>query len=563
MMHAMERSAVNVYRSPSPDIEIPLVTVHGLIDGVVAITPDLVACIDALTGRTISYSDLGSEVDRVAGAFVARGLAKGERVAIMAPNSIEWLVVALGVMKSGGVVTGANPGCTVDELTHQLVDAEAVSVVTTTGLLDIVTTAIRSSATMRELIVLDATAETVWPSASDSMARAGFADLLRHDSPSSAVAVGLDDLCALPFSSGTTGRSKGVQLTHRTVVANICQVASLAPIEPADRVLAFLPFFHIMGFAVVALGGLATSATLVTLPGFEPHSFLSAIADHSVRTVFVVPPVANFLAATPLADDYDLSSLQTIGCGAAPLGGAVEEILTQRFGCQVRQGYGMTESSGCISYPRFADEPRPGASGALLPNTEGAVVDPETGESLPAGETGEVWFRGPQVFTGYLHNPEASSATIIDDGWVRTGDIGYFDADGFLYITDRLKELIKVKGFQVAPAELEALLFTHPGVADVAVIGRPDDRAGEVPVAYVVPTDAVTDPADIANWMNGEVSDYKRLGEVIMTDAIPKNPSGKILRRILRDADQARFEPNASARDAGRSAPAENPGECS
>ena len=301
--------------------------------------------------------------------------------------------------------------------------------------------------------------------------------------------------------------------------------------------------FHIMGFAVVALGGLAKGATLVTLPGFEPRSFLSAIHDYRVTTVFVVPPIANFLASHPMADEFDLSSLETVGCGAAPLGSATEAAIASRFGCLVAQGYGMTESSGCISYPVFSQDPRAGASGVLLPNTEGMIIEPSSGEALGAGATGEVWFRGPQVFTGYLNNPEATAHTINKEGWVLTGDLGHFDDDGFLHITDRLKELIKVKGFQVAPAELEALLHTHPDINDVAVIGRPDDRAGEVPVAYVVAVrDGVTANA-ITDWMAERVSDYKKLAEVVFTDAIPKNPSGKILRRMIRDTDALRHPP--------------------
>ena len=320
-------------------------------------------------------------------------------------------------------------------------------------------------------------------------------------------------------------------------MSNITQVASLAPFGEGDRTLAFLPMFHIFGFAVVSLCALTKGATLVVVPGFEPTTFLGAIQDHRVVMAFVVPPIANFLASHPIVDEFDLSSLETIGCGAAPLGAGTEERLTTRLGCTVAQGYGMTESSGVISYPDFAREVRPGSSGNLLPNTEAMIVDPATGAPLDVGATGELWVRGPQAFTGYLNNPEATANTINADGWVLTGDLGHLDADGFLFITDRLKELIKVKGFQVAPAELEALLLTHPDISDAAVIGRPDERSGEVPVAYIVPRSVDVDVKAISDWLADQVSDHKRLGAVVLTDEIPKNPSGKILRRVLRETD--------------------------
>lgn len=246
----------------------------------------------------------------------------------------------------------------------------------------------------------------------------------------------------------------------------------------------------------------------------------------------MVPPVAIFLATHPLVDDFEVSSIATLGCGAAPLGAETERTLRSRLGCQVAQGYGMTESSGCISYPQFDDIEATGSSGALLPNTEAIVVDVATGDAQPIGSTGEVWFRGPQVFAGYLGNAEATAATVDHGGWVHTGDLGHFDRSGYLHITDRLKELIKVKGFQVAPADLEALLLTHPHVADVAVIGRPDDRSGERPVAYVVGAPGI-DAGEVQAWVADRVSDYKQLADVVVTDAIPRNPSGKILRRML------------------------------
>lgn len=306
----------------------------------------------------------------------------------------------------------------------------------------------------------------------------------------------------------------------------------------ASPVLAFLPMFHIFGFTIITLCGLAAGAKLVTVPRFEPEPFLKAIAGFRVSHLFVVPPVMQFLAGHPMVDAHDLSSIEIIGCGAAPLGAALEKKVSERLKCKVAQGFGMTESSGCVTVSR-PDRIRPGSSGQLIPGTQARIVDPETGADVARGMPGELWFRGPQNFKGYLNKPNATAESITADGWVRTGDIGTFDADGYLSITDRLKELIKVKGFQVPPAELEALLLTHPLIADAAVIGRPDERAGELPVAYVVGRGGF-DGNGIKAWIAERVVEYKQLSDVVLCEAIPKNPSGKILRRVLRATDARR-----------------------
>ena len=510
---------MTVHRSHAPDIEIAAVTLSQLVAAAVGRFGDHQAVVEADTGRSLTYTELGVEIGRVAAGFRSRGMRSGDVVAIVAPNSIDWLVAGLGVITAGGAVTGANPAYVVEELAHQLRDSEARWVLAGEASIGLVTAAAAEAGSVDEVMALG--------------------EVPRSEVGGSPEPVDLDAVCALPYSSGTTGRSKGVRLTHRTLVANVSQVAAVAPVGEGDRVLAFLPLFHIMGFAVVALGALVKGATLVTLPAFEPEPFLDAISRYRVTNFFVVPPIANFLVSHPLVDEYDLSSVSTIGCGAAPLGVATEDALRARIGCAMAQGYGMTESSGCISYPAFADPAASGSSGGLLPNTEALVVDPETGARLGVGATGELWFRGPQVFAGYLNNAEATAETIDSEGWVHTGDIGHFDASGYLHITDRLKELIKVKGFQVAPAELEALLASHPDVLDAAVIGRPDERSGERPVAYVVGgPDA--DPAALIAWAAERTSAHKHLAEVVLVESIARNPSGKILRRTLREFDASR-----------------------
>lgn len=302
--------------------------------------------------------------------------------------------------------------------------------------------------------------------------------------------------------------------------------------------------FHAMGFSLTTLCTLAHGAKLVTLPRFEPQSFLSAIATHRVTDLIAVPPVMQFLAAHPLVDQFDLSSLRITGTGGAPMSAALEARVTQRLGCPCSQGYGMTEMTAAATLGLAPETRRPGSVGRLAPGVQLRIVDPGTGRDLGRGEQGELWVRTPARLSGYLNNPQATADLVTPDGWIRSGDLGLVDADGFVFITDRLEELIKVKGLQVAPAELEALLLTHPSVADVAVIGRPDERAGEVPVAYVV-FRGTPDPDALRAWLAERVAPHKQLADVVSIDAIPKNPSGKLLRRVLRAQDAARAGPSA------------------
>ncbi len=303
---------------------------------------------------------------------------------------------------------------------------------------------------------------------------------------------------------------------------------------PGDVTIAVLPFFHIYGMECLMNVVLANGAVSVTLPRFDLAAVLGLIEAHRVRHLYIVPPVVLALAKHPLVDQHDLSSLDLIISGAAPLGAELTRACAGRLGCEVAQGYGMTELSPVSHFSRRKGTP-PGASGELVANTEARIVDPETGRDADAGGEGELWIRGPQVMAGYLNNPEATARTLDAEGWLRTGDLARVDGEGNLWIVDRVKELIKVKGFQVAPAELEALLLGHPDIADCAVIGRPDEEAGEVPVAHVVrrPGSTLTD-AQVCEHVAGQVAHYKALRGVIFAETIPKSASGKILRRVLR-----------------------------
>jgi acyl-CoA synthetase (AMP-forming)/AMP-acid ligase II len=288
---------------------------------------------------------------------------------------------------------------------------------------------------------------------------------------------------------------------------------------------------------IIMMHGLMRGATIVTMPKFEFEPFLKVLSAWPITSAHIVPPIVVALGKHPLVDNYKFPHLKYIFSGAAPLGAELTEAVEKRLDIRIRQGYGMTEASPATHYT-VAGEERVGAVGKLMPSTEGRMIDPETGKDVPTGQAGEVWVRGPQVMKGYLNNPEATAKTVDADGWLHTGDIGVMDEDGYLTVVDRLKELIKVKGFQVAPAELESLLLKHPNIADCAVIPFPDEESGEVPKAIVVKREPLT-AEEVIEFLRPKVAHYKRLRHVAFVDAIPKSPSGKILRRILVDRERA------------------------
>ncbi len=346
------------------------------------------------------------------------------------------------------------------------------------------------------------------------------------------------DLVALPYSSGTTGFSKGVMLTHRNLVANLVQTSACLEISEDEKFMAFLPFFHIYGMTVIMNQGLYHGVTLVSMPRFELEPCLQAVQDHRVTRFFLVPPIVVLLAKHPAVDKYDLSSVKRAFSGAAPLDAETAQAASDRIGCRLTQGYGLTETSPVSHIVSDNEKAVPGSVGSTVPNTECKIADVASGTVLGRNEDGEIWIRGPQVMKGYLNNDAATRSSIDDDGFFHTGDIGHIDDHDRYFIVDRLKELIKYKGFQVAPAELEALLLSHQNIADVAVIGVLDEEGEEVPKAFVVFKEP-QDPNEIMEFVAARVAPHKKIRRVEVVDQIPKSPTGKILRRILRDREKA------------------------
>ena len=514
-----------VHPSPLPDEPLSSQPITGFVLERAGELADQEAVIDGPGEWSLTFGQLEQSVHTLAGGLAAGGFQRGDVAALIAPNSPWYPVVFHAVAVAGGAVTTVNPTYGADEIAYQLTDSGAKLVFAADGFAAPAREAMDHAGVGGDVVVID----------TDSPSEGVAMRSLVGDPITQVEVDPRHDVVVLPYSSGTTGLPKGVMLTHANLVNNIEQGRTSVASQASDVVLAVLPFFHIYGMQVLMNDQLHHGAKLVTMPRFDLGQALSLIERHQVTRFFAVPPIVLALAKHPGVADFDLSSLRQVLSGAAPLGAEVAEEASARIGCEVVQGYGMTQLSP-ITHATPPGNFKPGSVGLTVANTEARIVDPETGGDLPAGPEGELWIRGPQVMKGYLNNPEATAETIDQDGWLHTGDIARIDDDGHVYIVDRLKELIKVKGFQVAPAELEALLLDHPEITDAAVVGRPDDESGEVPLAFVVASpDSSLEEEAVKAFMAEHVATYKHLGEVRFTDAIPKSASGKILRRELRE----------------------------
>ena len=511
-----------IFKSQHADIDIPESDLTSVVLSRVDELGDKAALIDGPTGRSLSYLQLREQVNRLAAGLHRRGFRKGDVFAIFIPNVPEYAVVFLGVAAIGGVNTTVNSLYSCADLIHQFNDSGARFLLTIPDFLDRALPAAEACG-IEEIFVLGE-AEGITP----------FSELLDNDGHAPVVEIDPKaDLVALPYSSGTTGLSKGVMLTHENLISNMVLSCQSNPIDESDSAIGVLPFFHIYGMVLILNLSVYRGATLVTIPRFELEQFLQLVQDYKITNLNLVPPLVLALAKHPSVDNYDLSSVRIIGCGAAPLGEELEQACATRLNCLIYQGYGLTEVAGaCHISPAVASKQKPGTVGPVLPNTLARIIDTETGADLGPNERGEVWVCGPHIMVGYLNNTEATAASIDAECWYHTGDIGYADEDGYFYIVDRIKELIKYKGYQVAPAELEALLLSHSAIADAAVIPSPDEEAGEIPKAFVVLKQEIS-PEEIMKFVAEAVAPHKKIRKVEIVDEIPKSASGKILRRIL------------------------------
>lgn len=527
-----------MFRSPLPDVEIPNVSVYDfLFANLTDDDKDTVAIVDGTSGAETTYGALVAQIDAVAGALAARGIGVGDVVALHSPNVPAFAAVFHGILRSGATATTVNALYTAKDLANQLRDSGAKMLFTVSPLLPAAAGGAEEVGLAPEQVVVLDGAEGY----------ASLRDLILEGNPAPEVTFDpATHLAVLPYSSGTTALPKGVMLTHRNLVANVAQAESALEVAREDVVLAVLPFFHIYGMTVLLNLALRVRARLATMPKFDLPEFLRIIQDQKCTYAFIAPPIAVALAKHPLIDQYDLSSLKVVFSGAAPLDEGVANAVATRLNTRVRQGYGMTEMSPVSHLIPVGAEGIPlGTVGIVVPNCEALLLDPATGDEIDqpsegVSAAGELLVRGPNIMTGYLGNEQATRATLREDGFLHTGDIATVDSQGYFTIVDRLKELIKYKGYQVAPAELEALLLTHPEIADAAVIGVNDAEGEEVPKAFVVlqQGSGLTTEA-IEAFVAERVAPYKKVRAVEVVEAIPKSASGKILRKDLRAAERA------------------------
>ncbi|KAL8168079.1 hypothetical protein V2J09_009578 [Rumex salicifolius] len=527
----------HIFKSKLPEIEIPNhLPLHDYCFQHIADFASRPCIIHGPTGKIYTYADVELTSRRVAAGLHRRlGISKGDVIMLCLQNCPEFVFGFLGASYLGAISTTANPLCTPAEIEKQARASKAKVIVTMAAFKDkVMEYAVESG--VKVVVVDEAVPEGCL----------AFAELAAADEAEmpAGVEVFPDDVVALPYSSGTTGLPKGVMLTHKGLVTSVGQqVDGENPnlyFHKDDVVLCVLPLFHIYCLNSVLLCALRVGAAILIMPKFDIKSMMELVQRYRVTIAPFVPPIVLSLAKSPDIDSYDLSSVRIVMSGAAPMGKELEDTVRSKLpNAALGQGYGMTEAGPvlamCLAFAKEPMEVKSGACGTVVRNAEIKIVDPETGLSLPRNQAGEICIRGSQIMKGYLNDPEATSNTIDKEGWLHTGDIGFVDDNDEIFIVDRLKELIKYKGFQVAPAELEGLLINHPQISDAAVVGMKDEAAGEVPVAFIVKSNGTQiTQDDIKLYISKQVVFYKRINKVFFVDSIPKLPSGKILRKELR-----------------------------
>lgn len=514
-----------------PPLYYPEIPYHRLLKNSVQKYPNKEALI--FKGQSVSFLELDALSNSLGRAFAELGVRKGERVSLYMTNRAEYVMSFYAAAKIGAVVTPMNPSYKEGEVEHQLNDSEAVLMVTQESLYPIAIEAGKRAPALKNVIVIG------------KEKKEGahlFRELLRKSSAAELPDLHLNldaDMVALPYSSGTTGLPKGVILTHKNLVTNNIQMTSAGRLMEKDVPLIFLPFYHIYGTMLMG-GSIASGATMVIMESFDLEESLNAVEEYGVTLYYAVPPILLALSSYPDVGKRRLSSIRYLMVGAAPVVPEVVQRVQELTGLTVLQGYGLTEASPMTHLtPPYKGLIKLESAGLGVSDQEQKIVDVETGtKQLGVGEVGELIVKGPHVMKGYWKGPEETANT-IRDGWLFTGDIARLDEDGYIYIVDRKKEMIKYKGFSVAPAEIEAVIFEHPAVADCAVIGKQDPEAGEIPKALVVPKKGEhLSPQELMDFVAQRVAGYKKVREVELTDQIPKNPSGKILRRVLKDREQ-------------------------
>jgi long-chain acyl-CoA synthetase len=523
-------------------IDYPEVPLHELLKKSAKTHPEKPAI--TYLEREITYAELDLLSDQFAGALAALGEKKGDKAAVFLPNIPQFIIAYFGVLKAGAVVTAISPLHKEREVAYQLNDSEAETIVTLDTLYPIVDAVWRK--TKLKHVVVTGMEEyaknpvaTKTPQAPNVHA---FHELLKPAEPLNVDINSPEDLAALQYTGGTTGTAKGAMLTHLNLVSNAVAFAAWIRGVSADTFLAALPLFHIYGMTTSMTVPVSLAATMVLLPRFEPTAALETIQRHRVTVFCGVPTMYSVLLANPELGKFDLTSIRVCISGASPLPPQVQKKFMQVTGGFLAEGYGLTEASPvthCNPVDKTMRTVRVGSIGLPLPDTDARIVDLETGEkTLATNETGELAVKGPQVMLGYWRNPE-ETMLVLRDGWLLTGDIARMDGDGYFYITDRKKDLIKYKDYSVYPRELEDVLYEHPAVKLCAVVGKPTQVVGEIPKAFIVLKDgSQATEAEIMAFVKEKVAPYKAVREVEFRQQLPISGAGKVLRRTLQEEEK-------------------------
>jgi acyl-CoA synthetase (AMP-forming)/AMP-acid ligase II len=488
--------------------------------------PDTPAVIDGVSGGALSRACLAERSAAVAAGLAERGIGRGDFVAVGLPNSIHWPVVTLGIWRAGAVLVPLNPTWTAEE-TGRLLEGVRPRVALVAGrLASTLGRTVASVGWHAEVVPLDGAASRT----PLELPLAAGAD------PYAAPELAPGDLGAILFSSGTSGLPKGVRRTHLNLAADASIIATGFDYDADSVVLAGAPFCHTFGLSLALYAPLSVGARIVTAPLGDAGGIVELLAERRVTHAALRPPTVANIATEGGLGSPPVSGLKLVVTGGAHVPPGVQLQAGERLGCPVRQGYGLTET-GIVSGPLNGPSD-PSTVGRLAPATEARLIEPDSGGDPVRGHPGELWLRGPQITDGYHGDPEATAAALTHDGWLRTGDLVTIRDDGQLVIEDRLKELIKVGGASVAPAELELVLREHPSVRDAAVVGRPHPKHGEVPVAHIVAEGRAT-AGELIDFVSARVAGHKRLHDVRIVDELPRSASGKLARRVLRDRERA------------------------
>uniref|UniRef100_A0A0D9X5S3 4-coumarate--CoA ligase n=1 Tax=Leersia perrieri TaxID=77586 RepID=A0A0D9X5S3_9ORYZ len=544
---AAETSPEIIFRSKLPDISITNnLPLHRYCFERLPEFAGRSCLIDGATGEVLTYADVDLLSRRLAAAFRRPNptnplLRRGGVVMNLLRNSPEFVVSFFAASRVGAAVTTANPMSTPHEIEKQLLAAGATVVITESMAAD----KLPSPNPNLTIILTDDRRDGFLHFHDDLISTVSETDIPDDPVGENENPFDPNEVVALPYSSGTTGFPKGVMLTHRSLSTSVAQqVDGENPnigFSSDDVILCTLPMFHIYSLNTIMMCGLRVGAAIVVMKKFDLGEMMDLVERYRITIAPLVPPIVVAVAKSEVAGRRDLSSVRMVLSGAAPMGKDIEEAFMAKLpGAVLGQGYGMTEAgpvlSMCLAFAKEPFKVKSGACGTVVRNAELKIIDPDTGKSLGRNLPGEICIRGQQIMKGYLNNPEATKNTIDADGWLHTGDIGYVDDDDEIFIVDRLKEIIKYRGFQVAPAELEALLITHPSIVDAAVVGKQiEPEIGEIPVAFVAKTEGskLTED-DVKQFVAKEVIYYKKIREVFFVNKVPKAPSGKILRKELR-----------------------------